>query len=83
MEIFLLTIILILCIFNAVSIFVIGGAVARNTEDIANVTSVMTSVPKQKNPRGRRYDPEPQLEDIQTEPVLREPKPEDIPELQS
>jgi hypothetical protein len=83
MEIFLLTIILILCIFNAVSIFVVGGAVARNTENIGTMASVMTSVPKQTQPRGRRYDPESQLEDIKTEPVLREPSEEDIPELQS
>ncbi len=68
LELFLLIIILILCIFNAISIFIIGGVIARNREDIIDIASVMTSIPTQEknlHPRGRRYDIEGQLEDVQ------------------
>jgi hypothetical protein len=68
MELFLLIIILILCIFNSVSIFLIGGIVARSREDISELSSVITSVPAQRGyPSGRRYDPESQLEDIKAQ----------------
>ena len=42
--IFLLVTILILCIFNCVSIFVIGAALYRNSEILNNISSILTSM---------------------------------------
>jgi hypothetical protein len=59
----LLVCILFLCIFNAVSLFVLGAAFMRNTEVMA---SVFTSIPlDKKKVGGHRYTPEENLLDIE------------------
>ena len=83
MEIFLLTLILLVCIFNAVSTVIVGAAVARMTENIEAIAMVLLQRGRMREPGGHRYDPGNQLDDLQTPQVLRQPMPEDLPELQN
>jgi len=82
MEIFLLTVILLILIFDTVSTVLVGAATARNTENIEAIAMVLLQSRKPSDaPAGHRYDPGSQLDDLQTQETLLEPKPEDLPEL--
>lgn len=41
----LLVVVLILCIFNALSLFVLGSVLMKNTEILNDIASIYTSIP--------------------------------------
>lgn len=60
----LLVAIFFLCLFIAISVFVLGAAVMRNTEVLSNISSVITSMPPKKRTGGYRYSPEDNLLEV-------------------
>lgn len=60
----LVVIVLILCVLIFLSIIMIGALVVRNTEAIGQLYSILTSMPPQEAPKGRRFGPDEGLIDI-------------------